>query len=57
MKVGDLVRLTRKDWGEPVGIVTEEGMAASSGVLWGVGFEDKLEPAFEDELEVVSESR
>ena len=56
MKVGDLVKLKTR-LGEPVGIVTEDGPAASSGILWWVVFGKKKEPVFEDDLEVLSASR
>lgn len=56
MKVGDLVKW-RLDGLTAVGVVTEEGMAASSGTIWWVLCEGKAQPFFEDELEVLSESR
>ena len=64
MRVGDLVKLKAQPrrsahsrLGEPVGIVTEEGQAASSGIIWWVVFGEKREPVFEDDLEIINEAR
>jgi len=50
MKVSDLV-----SWHGKTALVLQEGMAASSGIIWHVLLDGKVMVVFEDEMTVISE--